>query len=144
MSRFVYVTYIRTSPQKLWDALTTPETMRLYWFGGYAESSWKTGAPWKLYRDNGGVADEGEILESDPPRRLVIKWRNMMREEFAAEGFTRCTMEIEEIGAEVKLTIVHESEVDQSKVIAAVSGGWPKILASLKTLLETGTAMDVA
>lgn len=144
MSSFLHVTYIRTSPQKLWEALTTPETMRLYWFGGYAESTWQTGAPWKLYRDNGSVADEGEILESDPPRRLVIKWRNVMREEFATEGFTRCTMEVEQVGKEVKLTILHESELEDSKVIAAVSGGWPKILASLKSLLETGTPLEIA
>lgn len=137
-SRFVYVTYIRTTPERLWQALTDPEENKAYWLGGHQVSEWKPGAKWELFRDNGDLADSGEILEADKPRRIAIRWRNHMRPEFEAEGFTRCVMELEPVGGGVKLTIDHSSELADSKVIAAVSGGWPKILSNLKSLLETG------
>jgi uncharacterized protein YndB with AHSA1/START domain len=141
-SRFVYVTYIRTTPQKLWEALTTPEFMKQYWFGVTAESDWQPGSPWKLMLPDGRVADTGEILEAEPMKRLVIKWRNEFRPELKAEGYTRCTMEIEQDGDIAKLSIVHEIDVADSKTIAAVSGGWPRILSNLKTLLETGDVLS--
>jgi uncharacterized protein YndB with AHSA1/START domain len=78
------------------------------------------------------------IRESNPPRRLVMKWRNEFRPELAAEGNARCTYEIEGADGVVKLTVTHEIGVDNSKLIDAVSGGWPIILSNLKTLLETG------
>ncbi len=140
-SRFVYVTYIRTTRKKLWEALTTPEFMRQYWFGVTAETDWKPGSSWKLILPDGRVADTGEILEAEPPKRLVIKWRNEFRPELKAEGYTRCTMDIEQDGAIAKLTIVHECEVPNARVIEAVSGGWPRILSNLKSLLETGSVL---
>src|SRR5690242_247256 len=75
-SRFVYVTYIRTTPQKLWDALIKPEFTRQYWVGTWQDSDWQPGSSWKLMIPDGRVGDSGEVLESDPPRRLVLKWRN--------------------------------------------------------------------
>jgi uncharacterized protein YndB with AHSA1/START domain len=140
-SQYVYVTYIRTSPQKLWDALTSPEFQKKYWFDMHQESEWKAGSPWKMVFSDGRVADAGEILESDPPRRLVIKWRNEFRPELTAEGWSRCVYEIEQEGETVKLTITHSIEKEKAKLIEAVSGGWPKILSSLKTFLETGTPL---
>src|SRR6185369_9768045 len=137
-SQYVYVTYIRTTPQRLWDALTSPEFQKKYWFNMHQESTWKTGASWKMLFEDGRVADAGEILEADPPRRLVIKWLNEFRPELKAEGPARCTYEIEEVQDAVKLTIIHESERENSKVIEAVSGGWPRILSNLKSYLETG------
>jgi uncharacterized protein YndB with AHSA1/START domain len=137
-STFVYVTYIRTTPDKLWSALTMPEFTREYWFGVTAQSDFRAGSPWKLGYPDGRVTDTGEILESDPPRRLVIKWRNEFRPELKAEGYTRCTMELEPVDRVVKLTITHTADVPNAKVIEAVSGGWPKILSNLKSLLETG------
>jgi uncharacterized protein YndB with AHSA1/START domain len=77
-------------------------------------------------------------LEIDPPRRLVLRWRNEFRPEMKAEGFSRCVVEIEPVGEVVKLTITHAMDRDQSKFIDAVSGGWPRILSNLKSLLETG------
>jgi uncharacterized protein YndB with AHSA1/START domain len=147
--RFVYVTYIRTTPEKLWAALTDPHTIRKYWFGMTAECDWKVGSAWRLKFEDGRVADSGEILESDPPRRLVIRWRNEFKQELKAEGYSRCTMEIEMAdyypdfgGKAVKLTILHEIEGEGgTKFIEAVSGGWPKVLSNLKSLLESG---DVA
>jgi len=72
-STFVYVTYIRTTPERLWSALTDETFMKQYWFGMYCESRWTAGSPWKMVRPDGSVCDAGEILESDPPRRLVIR-----------------------------------------------------------------------
>ena len=135
---FVYVTYIRSTPEKVWQALTDPVTMRKYWFGAFAETDWKPGSPWTLKFDDGRVADAGEILEAEPPKRLVIRWRNEWKPEIKAEGWSRCTMTIEPHQGAVQLTIRHELEGEGTKFIEAVSGGWPRILSNLKSLLETG------
>jgi uncharacterized protein YndB with AHSA1/START domain len=139
-STFVYVTYIRTSPEKLWSALTTDaEFMKQYWFGIHCESQWTAGSPWKMVRADGSACDAGEIIESEPPRRLVIRWQHQDKPELKAEGASRCTMELESIGPAVKLSITHTIEREPSQFIVAVSGGWPKILSNLKSLLETGS-----
>ncbi len=140
-SSFVYVTYIRTTPEELWAALTTPEFMKKYWFGMNFETDWKVGSPWKLIFSDGRIADVGEIVEIEKPRRLVLKWRNEFRAELHEEGYARCVIEIEQTGDVVKLTITHDIDKPGSKLIDAVSIGWPKILSSLKTLLETGSAL---
>jgi len=140
-SKFVYVTYIRTTPQKLWDALTQPEFIKQYWFDMTQESEWKPGASWTMKYSDGRVADAGEVLESDPPRRLVLKWRNEWRPDLKAEGFTRCVYDLEHDGDIMRLTVTHSIERDDAKVIEAVSGGWPRVLSNLKSLLETGVAM---
>ena len=140
-SSFVYVTYIRTTPEKLWAALTTPEFMKKYWFGMNIETDWEAGSPWKLVFPDGRVADNGEIIEIEKPKRLILRWRNEFRSELQEEGYTRCVIEIEPADEVVKLTITHEIDKPGSKLIEAVSIGWPKILSSLKTLLETGTEL---
>lgn len=140
-STFVYVTYIRTTPQKLWSALTDAEFMKQYWFGMHCESGWTAGSPWQLVSPSGQVFDAGEIIEAEPPRRLVIRWQHRNRLELMAEGDSRCTMELEPLGAAVKLSITHTIERDPSKFIEAVSGGWPKIMSNLKSLLETGAVV---
>jgi len=139
--RFIYVTYIRTTPEKLWDALTKPEFTREYWFGVVHESEWTHGSSWKMRYPDGRVTDAGEVLEADRPRRLVLKWRNEFMPELKAEGYSRCTLEIESASGSVKLVVTHEIDHEHSKLIEAVSGGWPKVLASLKSLLETGSAL---
>ena len=138
-STFVYVTYIRTTPEKLWSALTDEEFMKQYWFGMHCESQWTAGSSWKMVSGDGRIFDDGEIIESEPPRRLVILWRHQITPELRAEGESRCTMELESSGEAVKLSITHTIEREPSKLIAAVSGGWPKIIANLKSLLETGS-----
>jgi uncharacterized protein YndB with AHSA1/START domain len=141
-STFVYVTYIRTTPAKLWSALTSDvEFMKQYWFGTRCESQWTKGSAWRMLSADGTLTDSGQIVEADPPRRLVIRWLHEKRPELKAEGDALCTMELEPIGAAVKLSIVHTMERDGSKLIEAVSGGWPKILSNLKSLLEGGTAV---
>ena len=137
-STFVYVTFIRTTSEKLWSALTSPDFTRQYWFGVHHETDWKTGSPWQLVFSDGRVADTGEIIEADPPRRLVLKWRNEFRPELKSEGYSRCTIELEPMDGAVKLSITHGMDRAESKFIGAVSGGWPRILSNLKSLLETG------
>jgi len=141
-SRFVYVTYIRTTPEKLWEALTTPEFTRLYFFGNTFDGKWTEGSPWKMTFADGTVSDLGEVLESKPPSRLVLKWENQFA-ELKPEGYSRCAFDIAPMGELTRLTVTHEMERDNSKTIDAVSGGWPKILSSLKSYLETGTALEI-
>ena len=97
------------------------------------------GSSWRLVFPDGRVADTGEIAEIDPPRRLVLKWRNEFRPELKSEGYSRCTVELEPLPGAVKLTITHVMDRAESKFIEAVSGGWPRILSNLKSLLETGS-----
>jgi uncharacterized protein YndB with AHSA1/START domain len=137
-SCFVYVTIIRTSPEKLWDALTDPRFIRQYWYGVNVECTWKKGAPWKLVFPDGRLADAGEILEIDPPRRIVIRWQNEWNPEMKAEGPSRCSIDLEPLDGAVKLTITHDIEQPESRFITAVSSGWPYTLSNLKSLLETG------
>ena len=140
-STFVYVTYIRTTPQRLWSALTSDsEFMQRYWFGIHCESEWTAGSAWKMVSSDGTVLDAGEIIEADPPRRLVIRWQHQKMPELKAEGDSRCTMELEPSGPAVKLSITHTIDREPSKLITAVSGGWPKIISNLKSLLESGIA----
>ncbi len=141
-SRFVYVTYIRTTPEKLWQALTAPEFTRRYWKETRQDCAWKPGASWKVIIPDGSVIDSGEVVEIDAPRRLVLKWRHERRPALKAEGYSRLTYELEPQGETVKLTVIHEMDVPQSQFIQAVSGGWPLILASLKSLLETGESLE--
>ncbi len=138
-STFVYTTYIRTTPESLWSALTDPEFMKQYWFGMHCESGFTAGSPWKLVSADGEVFDAGQIVEADAPRRLVIRWEHQKRPELKAEGPSLCTMELEPIEQAVKLTITHGIDRDDSRLVEAVSGGWPKIVSNLKSLLETGT-----
>jgi uncharacterized protein YndB with AHSA1/START domain len=141
-SNFVYVTFIRTTPEKLWSALTEDtEFMKRYWFGMHCESEWTAGSSWKMVSGDGQITDAGEIVESEPPRRLVILWRHEKNPDLKAEGESRCTMELEPSGAAVKLSITHTIERDPSKFIAAVSGGWPRIVSNLKSLVETGSTV---
>jgi uncharacterized protein YndB with AHSA1/START domain len=140
-STFVYVSYIRTTPEKLWSALTDAEFMRQYWFGMRCESDWTAGSSWKLVSSDGQIFDAGGIVAAEPPRRLVIRWRHQKRAELNAEGDSLCTMELEPSGTAVRLSITHTIEHEPSKFIEAVSGGWPKIISNLKSLLETGSAV---
>lgn len=138
-STFKYVTYIRTIPEKLWDALTNSEVIKQYWFGMRAESNWQPGSTWKFYYD-ANLMDSGEILESVPEKRLVRSWLNEWKPELKAEGKSRCVYETEQFGKSVMLTVTHSIEQPNSKFIEAVSAGWPMCISNLKSLLETGEA----
>src|SRR5437899_771695 len=118
-SNFVYVIFIRTTPEKLWEALTDAQFIRKYWFDMAVECGWKEGSPWKLLYPDGRLVVAGEILEIDPPRRMVIRWQDELRPELKAEGPGRCTIEIEPVSSAVKLTITHEIDRPESKLITA-------------------------
>lgn len=141
-SSFVYVTYIRTTAEKLWNALQDPEFTRKFWVETWQDCEWKVGSSWKIMIPDGRVADSGEILEIDPPKRLILSWRNEFQPALREEGYSRLTYELEEQGTMVKLTVIHEMDKPGSKLIEAISGGWPMILASLKSLLETGESLE--
>ena len=139
-STFVYVTYIRTTPEKLWTALTDGEFIKQYWFGMHCECEWMAGSSWKLVSGDGQLFDAGEIVEAEPPRRLVIRWQHQNKPELKAEGDSLCTMELEPSSeTSVKLSITHTIEREPSQFIAAVTTGWPKVVSNLKSLLETGS-----
>jgi uncharacterized protein YndB with AHSA1/START domain len=138
-STFVYVTYIRTTPEKLWSALTDVEFMKQYWFGVHCESQWTAGSSWKLVYPDGRNTDAGEIVEAEPPRRLVIRWQHQDKPELKAEGESHCTMELGPSGPALKLSITHAIDREPSNFIAAVSGAWPMVISNLKSLLETGS-----
>lgn len=142
-STFVYVTFIRTTPEKLWDKLTETGVQREFFFASVMTSELKVGSAWKQEAPDGTLLDSGKVLEVDPPKRLVLSWRNHYKAEMKEEVEARMTYEIEpKDGGMVKLTVLHESDVAQSKLIKGVSNGWPIILSSLKTLLETGEALE--
>ena len=141
--RFHYVTYIRTTPEKLFEALTTPEFNRQFWMGNHQVSDWKVGSPWRIEAADGKVWDTGEVLEYDPPRRYAVSWTHQVRPELMAEGASRATFELEPMGEVVKLIVTHEID-NGPNFIAAVSGGWPMILSNLKTLLETGETLPAS
>ena len=139
-SSFVYVTYIKTSQARLWEALTSPDFSEKYWLGARNEADWKVGGAWKLAFSDGRLADSGQVIAFDPPKSLSIRWLNEWSPEVKAEGYSICTMELEPDGEVVKLTVTHSIDRENSQFIANVSGGWPKILSNLKSLLETGEA----
>lgn len=141
-SEFVFVTYIRTTPEKLWRALTEPEFTRKFWADTVQDCAWTAGAKWKLVVPDGRVADEGEVIEIDYPRKLVLTWRNHLFAEITAEGYSRMTYLLEPTGGVVKLTLTHTIDKPRSKLVNAVSKGWPHILSSLKSLLETGEPLE--
>jgi uncharacterized protein YndB with AHSA1/START domain len=159
----IYRVYINATPQAIWDAIVKPEWTAKYGYGGNAEFDLRPGGAFRVLAtdeikksgaDQGYVVPDlmvdGEVLEADPPRRLVQTWRMAMDPGAKAEGFTRLTYEIDETqGSGTKLTVIHE--VGDAKSVAAMiegagdtqsgGGGWPWILSDLKTLLETGTPL---
>jgi uncharacterized protein YndB with AHSA1/START domain/DNA-binding transcriptional ArsR family regulator len=151
---FVYTTYIQSTPQRVWDALTDPAFTRRYW-GVALESDWRPGSPVTWSQFGVRIEDPEQIvLEADAPRRLSYTWHTFtpehahaaglsdeVLERIAAEPRSKVTFEIEALGPQVKLTVVHDGFEPGSTVVEMISGGWPKVVASLKTFLETGEAL---
>jgi uncharacterized protein YndB with AHSA1/START domain len=133
----VYEIYIKTTPERLWRAITDPETRAVYNFGVSVYSEWRPGAA-IVTRHPGapGPLGEGEVLEVDPPRRLVHTLRALWSEEVAGEGFSRVTWEIEPVGDSCRLLLTHDELREGAN--EELYGGWPMILSGLKTWLETG------
>lgn len=140
-TEFVYTTYISSTPQKVWDAITTPEFARQYW--GHANvSDWKRGSKWDMVKSDGAVQMTGEVLESRPPTRLVLSWVSPENIADASEH-SRVTFEIEAIGSVVRLNVVHDQLKAGSEMAKGISNGWPLVLCGLKSFLETGKAYDI-
>ncbi len=144
---FIYATYIATTADKVWQALVDADIARVYWRDPTGEgaahvnvSDWQKGSRWEHQRDDaeGTVDIVGTVIESLPPSRLVLTWARPQDEADAAKH-SRVTFEIVPEGAAmVRLTVTHEDLEDDPKMLSSISGGWPKILSNLKTLLETG------
>jgi uncharacterized protein YndB with AHSA1/START domain/DNA-binding transcriptional ArsR family regulator len=153
-TEFVYTTYISTTPERLWQALTDPAFTRRYW-GATIESDWAAGSPMTWEQNGVRITDPAQVvLESEPYRRLAYSWHTFTPEFAEAFGFSeeflakvaserrsKVTFDIEPAGQAVKLTVVHDGFEPGSTVLESISGGWPAILSSLKTLLETGETL---
>jgi uncharacterized protein YndB with AHSA1/START domain len=139
--KFVYVTYIRTTPDKLWDALLKPEFQRQWFWGTTLLSDWKKGSPWKMVKGDGTLDTTGKIVDIDKGHKLVMTWANESFPELKAEGASQVSFEMVQKGDIMQLTVVHEIAREKSKLIEKVSGGWPMVLSSLKTMLETSAVL---
>lgn len=139
---FVYVTYIATRPEALWKALLDGEFTRQYWAHENV-SDWKTGSTWEHRRlDAARTVDVlGEVLEAEPPRRLVITWA-WPKDKGRRDRHSRVTFEIEKVAEMARLTVTHEDLERDPEMRDKVTGGWPRVLSSLKSLLETGRPLD--
>jgi uncharacterized protein YndB with AHSA1/START domain len=135
----VFEIYIKTTPERLWEAITETEMRRVYQFGGGVTSEWTPGSRYELSHPQGGVLAEGENLEVDPPRRLVQSFTALWSDDVKAEGSSRVTWEIEPVGDSCRLTVTHDQLREGAN--GELYGGWPMILSGLKTLLETGESL---
>jgi len=135
----VYEIYIRTTPERLWEAITNSDIRAKYNFGAGCVSDWKPGSRIETGHPQGGVLGEGEILAIDPPKRLVHTMTALWSEEVRAEGESRVTWEIEQIADSCRLTVTHDQLREGAN--AQLFGGWPMILSGLKTWLETGDSL---
>ena len=138
----VYVTYIRTTPEKLWEALTDGAFTRSYFFGRRVESDWRKGSTVTYYMEDGTVDVQGTILEVDPPNLVRFTWRVMWLEEYRALPEAIVTFRIDRLGEIVRLTMIeaHPEPIDE-KYLEGGRFGWPIIMSGLKTLLETGAPL---
>ncbi len=139
--RFVYVTYIAATPEKIWNALIDAEMTTQYW-QHVNVSDWQPGSRWEHRRDgkDGAVQLVGKVIESSPPRRLVLTWA-FPADEARKEKHTRVTFELEPVGTVVRLTVTHDQLEAGSDMLKGITQGWPKVLSSLKSLMESGRAL---
>ena len=135
----VYEIYIRTSPERLWEAITDPEIRGKFQFGNRITSDWTPGSRVEMTHPSAGLLGEGENLEVDPPRRLVGTMRALWGEDVKSEGTSRVTWEIEPVGDSCRLTVTHDQLREGAN--SQLYGGWPMILSGLKTWLETGEVL---
>jgi uncharacterized protein YndB with AHSA1/START domain len=136
----VFEIYIKTTPEKLWDAITDPGLRAKYSFGTGVSSDWTPGSSYEAVHPAGVAISAGENVEVDPPRLLVQTFTAMWSEEVKAEGPTTVTWEIEPVGTSCRLTVTHSGLGPDAN--SELYGGWPMILSGLKTLLETGELLD--
>jgi uncharacterized protein YndB with AHSA1/START domain len=142
----VYEVFIKASPEEIWEAITKPEFTTRYFYGSEVETTGEAGSPWRGWAaDRSQQLVDGEVLESEPPRRLRHTWRALWDEGSASEPYSRVTWEIEpQEGGVSKLTVVHDQLERSPKTAESVAGGWMYVLSGLKTLLETGQPLAEA
>jgi uncharacterized protein YndB with AHSA1/START domain len=138
---YVYVTYIETSAEQLWQALTDGDFTERYWFGHRISSDWKTDSSYRFAKD-GQPTVEGKVISFDPMQRLAYSWENR-KPEAAGEGASRVTFDLEPRGKVIKLTVTHDELGEDGKTLRDISGGWPMVLSNLKSLLETGRTIEI-
>ncbi|KTC80386.1 hypothetical protein Lche_2406 [Legionella cherrii] len=138
--QFVYTTYIQTTAEKLWEALTKGEFTKEYWGGFRIESDWTVGSSMKFYAPDGSLIHSDKVLRADKPRILSYSWKPLM-ESMPDEPASTVIFELEPEGNLVKLTVTHSGFPEQSEILPKISYGWPLVLSSLKSFLETGTAL---
>jgi uncharacterized protein YndB with AHSA1/START domain len=136
----VYQVFIKATPDQVWDGITKPEFTAQYFYGSVIDSTLEPGTPWLGWSsDRSQQLVDGEVLESDPPRKLSHTWRALYDEETAVEPHSRVSWELEpQDGGITKLTVVHDRLEESPKTAENVAGGWSYVLSGLKTLLETG------
>ena len=139
--RFVYVSYVATTVEKLWQALTDGEFTRRYWGGRRIESDWQVGSPVKHVREDGGVDWQGEVLQSERPRLLSYTFHMLISEQHRGERPSRVTFDLQPMGLVVKLTLTHDDFESEKTTLETTRHGWPAIMSSLKSLLETGSPL---
>jgi uncharacterized protein YndB with AHSA1/START domain len=137
---FVYVTYIASTPERVWQALTDGEITPQYWFGYRVAASGKAGARMTAHNPVGKLAHDDPILESDPPRRLVYGWKPLYK-DMPDERPSRVTFELTPLKGQVRLTVIHDEFDEGSKIFEMIGKGWPAVLSSLKSYLETGRGL---
>jgi len=136
-TEYVYVTYIAASAQRIWDAIVQPEFTRQYWLHEN-RSDWKPGSPWKHQdAESGEVKMTGQVVEAVAPKRLVITWV-YPKNEGNPDETSRVTFELEPVDTMTRLTVTHDQLVPGSSMDTGIRQGWPRVLSSLKSLLETG------
>jgi uncharacterized protein YndB with AHSA1/START domain len=136
----VFETYIKTTPERLWEAITDPEMRAKYSFGVRTDSDWRAGSSYKSSVPDVIDIAEGENVEVDPPRRLVQSFHALWSDEVKSAGTSRVTWEIEPVGSSCRLRVIHDQLAEGAS--GELYGGWPMILSGLKTLLETGGLLD--
>ncbi len=141
--RNVHVTYIKTTPERLWQALTDGTVTSRYYFNGTVKSDWKPGSPYRFTDPKGELQIEGEVVEADRPRKLVTTFRAVWDDEVRKDKSSMATFEIEPMGDVCKLTVIHSGFEGETATYHQVSGGWSMIAASMKSLLETGEPLSV-
>lgn len=138
---FVYVTYIAASPENVWQALTKPELSAQYWFGYRVQADDGKGGRMTAHNPAGKLAHDDPIIESDPPRKLVYGWKPLYR-DLPDEKPSRVTFTLEPFKGQTRLTMVHDEFDEDSKMFDMISAGWPAVLSSLKSFLETGKGLE--
>lgn len=140
---FVYVTYIASTPEKVFEAITRPDVARRYWAHENV-SDWRPGSRWEHVRNSAAreVDIAGKVIESEPPRRLVISWCDPSAADDATQH-SRVTFEVVPYDGMVRLTVMHDDLQAGSRMEAGITRGWPIVLSSLKSLLERGEGLNV-